>query len=75
MKPDKVRDEAVRLYASGVASERVAAQLGVSPTSVTNWARKAGVPVRSRNVRDSGPIGYEGRWVLRGAVWRPEVTA
>jgi hypothetical protein len=46
--PEHVKRRAVQMYAEGETSAVVAGRVGVSEHSVRDWARRAGVVVRSR---------------------------
>ncbi len=39
--PPEFRAQVVALYRDGVSAKQLADQFGISPTSVTNWARRA----------------------------------
>lgn len=39
--PSEFRAQVVALYRDGVSAKQLADQFGISPTSVTNWARRA----------------------------------
>jgi len=39
--PSEFRAQVVALYRDGVSAKELADQFGISPTSVTNWARRA----------------------------------
>jgi transposase len=39
--PPEFRAQVVALYRDGVSAKELADQFGISPTSVTNWARRA----------------------------------
>lgn len=71
---DDDRAAIARAYADGERSGRIAARYGVSQDTVTRVAREHGVEIRHMG-RPPGPpeeIGYTGRWVRDGLVWRAE---
>jgi len=46
MKSDLIRQKFHELHNAGVTHADIAKQLGVSPRTVTNWAREMGLPRR-----------------------------
>ena len=75
--PADVVARAVEMYAAGMGSEAVGAELGISGTTVTEYARKAGVPIRTKAGRDRRHEEHAltgGRWVVVRGVrrWVPD---
>jgi len=46
MKSDAIRQKFHELHRAGVTHADIAKQLGISPRTVTNWAREMGLPRR-----------------------------
>ena len=72
----ETRAAAVAMYAAGKPSHVVGERFHVSPSTVVNWVRAAGVEVRpiGRTVASDDPESPQvltgGRWVLRGGIQR-----